>query len=626
MSDFRDEEQKQAIDIIRTYEDYRDQRVLWDKHASEDEDFAYGKQWTEKQKRKLLERGQAPLVINRVYPYVMQQIAMLNAKNISFRVTARDDGDVKVAKVGNDILSYVQDMNNWRQLYSKLLWDLIVKGLGYINVYKDIFNVFSPEVGMERLPPEWVYVDPMAVREDLYDAEHIFVSRMLTKSQFTRMNPDKAEVFDDLNKNWDNRYVAGGRHNALGIRKPVDIFDSKGERIRVIEDYTLEKERRVRQINTNTREMVLYKEDEWEEVKMNPMVRKAIDMGVYEIARVWVDVPYLTIYAGDRILREKVKLPGTKRPIIPFFNIHTETPYGVSDVRLIKDIQKEINKRRAILINHASLSASSPYWAQKGSIDNIEEMERKVSVSNSILEYNPGYEKPTREHPAALPNAVYTLEEMAKHDLEYTGGIFALSQGDSSAAPDTFRATLAIEEYGNRRIQLKQRQINQALTLLGQVVWEYIQEVYPANKIIRIAQPDGTETELKLNLVDRVDETAPRMLDLSVGHYDIQAVAGSTMASNRWAELSEYKELLQIGAIDLEEFLKKTDIFDREGILKRRSQLMQANQQIQQMADTLQGYEKQLNGLQSQLQQLTKKNVELEFKLSEAKRRQDGKE
>ena len=614
-----------VVDILQTYEQYRDQRATWDTNASEDNDFALGIQWTEAQARELIARGQAPLVINRTYPYIMQQIAMLNAKNISFRVVARDDGDVKVAKVGNDILSYIQDRNNWRQIYSKILWDLGVKGVGFINVYEDRYDMYSPEVGIERIPPEWVYVDPMSIREDLDDSEHIFVSRMLTKSQFLRMNPDKADVYDDLNSSWDNRYVAGGRHNPNGIKRPQDIFDSQNQRIRLIEDYTIEKERRIRQINTNTREMTLYTEKEWDAIKENPIIKKAIDLGTYEISRVWIDVPYLTVYAGDKILREKVKLYGTKRPIIALFNIHTETPYGVSDVRLIKDIQKEINKRRSLLINHASLSAASPYWAQKGAVDDVEDMERKASVSGSILEYNPGFERPTKEQPSALPSAIYTLEEMAKHDLEYTGGIFALSQGDSSAAPDTFRATLAIEEYGNRRIQLKQQQIGQSLTRLGQVVWEYMQAIYPPNKIIRIAQADGTETELKLNLVDRIDETVPKLLDVSSGHYDVQAVSGSTMASNRWAELGEYKELFQIGAIDLEEFLKKTGIFDREGILQRRSQLMQATQQIQQMADTLQGYEKQMNKLQGQIQQLTKKNVELEFKLSEAMRRDNEK-
>jgi len=604
----------QNLDMLREYERYRDKRRLWDKHADEDNDFALGKQWTRAQEKELASRGQSPLVINRIFPYVQQQIAMLNSKNIGFRVTARDDGDVKVAKVGNDILSYVQDRNNWRQIYSKILWDVVVKGVGYISIFENETDMFSPEVGIERLAPEWVYCDPYSTRDDLDDSEHIFVSRMLTKSQFIGMNPDKADIYDDLNANWDDRYRSSNLHNELGVQKPNDIFDSGRQRVRIIEDYTLTKERKIRQTNQQTGELVFYTEAEWEEVRDTDLMKKALDLGTYRIQKVWTDVPYLAVYAGDRTLRPKRKLYGTKRPIVPIFNIHTETPYGVSDVRLVKDIQREINKRRSLLINHASLSTASPYWAQSGAVDDIEKVERKASVSGAILEYNPGFEKPTKEQPASLPSALYTLEDMAKHDLEYTGGIFALSQGDSSAAPDTFRATLAIEEYGNRRIQLKQRQINQSLTKLGQTTWEYVQAIYPPNKLLRIAQPDGTETEVRLNVVDRIDETVAKLLDVSSGHYDVQSIAGSTMASNRWAEMQEYKELLQLGAIDLEEFLKKTDIFDKEGLLQRMSQLLQAQKQIQQMAQTLEDYEKQLQKLNGQIQQLTKKNVELQYK------------
>lgn len=609
--------------MLQEYERYRDSRRLWDKHADEDCDFALGKQWTRAQEIELKKRGQAPLVINRVFPYVQQQIAMLNGKNISFRVTARDDGDVKVAKIGNDVLSYIQDRNNWRQIYSKLLWDVIVKGVGYISVFRDETDMFSPEVGIERLAPEWVYADPYSTLETLDDSEHIFVSRMLTKSQFIGLHPDKAHIFDELSKNWDERYVNNSQYNGTGIQKPLDIFDPGRERVRIIEDYTEVKERRIRQTNQQTGEMVFYTLEEWDEIKNNSLMKKAIELGTYKHRQVWVSVPYLEVFAGDEVLREKRKLPGTKRPIIPIFNIHTETPYGVSDVRLIKDIQKEINRRRSLLINHASLSTASPYWVESGSVDDIEKMERKATVSGAILEYNPGFKKPEKEQPSALSNSIYTLEELAKHDLEYTGGIFALSQGDATAAPETFRATLAIEEYGNRRIQLKQRQINQALTKLGQVAWEYMQEIYTPNKVIRIAQPDGSETEIKLNIVDRIDATLPKLFDVSTGHYDVQAIAGSTMASNRWAELQEYKELLQLGAIDLEEFLKKTDIFDREGLLKRRSQLIQAKQQIQQMADTMSQYETQLNKLNGQIQQLIKKNVELEYKLKAEASKED---
>ena len=54
------------------------------------------------------------------------------------------------------------------------------------------------------------------------------------------------------------------------------------------------------------------------------------------------------------------------------------------------------------------------------------------------------------------------------------------------------------------------------------------------------------------------------------------------MPSNKWGEWQVYMEAYQMGLIDRVEALKKTDIFDKQGVLQRTDLIQQLQGQVQQ--------------------------------------------
>jgi len=85
--------------------------------------------------------------------------------------------------------------------------------------------------------------------------------------------------------------------------------------------------------------------------------------------------------------------------------------------------------------------------------------------------------------------------------------------------------------------------------------------------------------------------------------HDIRIESGSTMPSNKWAELNVYLEAFQMGIVDKYEVLKKNpEIFDKEGILQRTDEKQQMMQQIQAL-------EEQLKTLQGDLQTAQRESV-----------------
>ena len=74
------------------------------------------------------------------------------------------------------------------------------------------------------------------------------------------------------------------------------------------------------------------------------------------------------------------------------------------------------------------------------------------------------------------------------------------------------------------------------------------------------------------------------------------------MPSNKWGEWQVYMEAYKAGLIDRVEALKKTEIFDKEGVLQRNDTIAQLQAQIQQ-------YEQQLKKVQGDLQTAHRESV-----------------
>jgi len=82
----------------------------------------------------------------------------------------------------------------------------------------------------------------------------------------------------------------------------------------------------------------------------------------------------------------------------------------------------------------------------------------------------------------------------------------------------------------------------------------------------------------------------------------VRIISGSTLPSNRVAEYQMYLEAFKMGLVDDVEVLKKSEIFDKEGVLQRKGQMAQMQGYIQQL-------EKQIKDLSGDLQTAQRENV-----------------
>jgi hypothetical protein len=213
----------------------------------------------------------------------------------------------------------------------------------------------------------------------------------------------------------------------------------------------------------------------------------------------------------------------------------------------------------------------------------MQDFEQRWAQPGVAIEVDMDSGAPQPVQPTPLPNTLYQNEQVAKTDIDHALGLYELMQGNAEAAPHTYKATVSLDEFGQRKIKSKLQDLESGLVRMAKVAIPLMQELYQAEKVVRIVQPNNSMSEFAINKKLYDDKTGELsvMNDISRGAFDVVVVTGSTLPTNRYAQLELYMDAYKNGIIDKQEVLKKTEVFDMEGVLKRTDVVGQLQQKVQ---------------------------------------------
>ena len=202
---------------------YSQKRETWAEHAQEDVEFRLGKQWTAEQTKILLERGQAPIVVNRIHPAVESAKALLTSGRPQYRVSPREDSDNKVAQAFNGLLEYMWYISDGTQALRNVIDDYYTMGMGAMMVYIDPLKDYGRgEVCVRDIDPLDVYIDPNSRDRLIDDAENVIISRLFTKEQAMQMYPMYEEAINNASSDMYTDRPVTTRADNTGIIFPED--------------------------------------------------------------------------------------------------------------------------------------------------------------------------------------------------------------------------------------------------------------------------------------------------------------------------------------------------------------------------------------------------------------------
>lgn len=626
-----DPQEEMVNDILQTLHRYESTHDDFYDRITDDWSFlAPGGMWTQEQVDILEERGQAPIEIPIIRPQVDQYKSQILGNAPTYRVLSRTDTDVKKGKLFSELLRYVWYKSKGDAQTDQIVDHQLISGKGYYYVeWDDMADDGYGLAKISSISPLYVIVDPNSTARDEEDARFKFIRKWVTREDAKRLFPDIEDAIDDLmsgepEKTFISTLAEEQKVPVLdSVAKPAEDKISLTWRFRKITE-------KFYVVKYNNGQDVIEKELTEEELQSLEKIMRAGESqsGSEEIQSIKenikdVEPNYRTriehvLMVGHTIVEFKI-LPTENYPLIPVPFHHFGNPFPASLARELNGLQKELNHRRSLAIHHASTSSHSKVIMPLTAVEDQDAFNRDWHRPDAVLYTDLNEGRPIVVRPTPLPNAFLQFDSVTKMDAQFIAGSFSISHGDASNAPRTSSATAMLDQWAGRRIGVSAKYLYFALDVLGRIVIDYIQAYMKKSRIIRIVNPyTNYEHEIvTLGIGDIYsDQDIDVIKDPSVGQYDVFVIAGSMAPSNRYVEFDLYMRAYQAGIIDREEVLKKTDIFDREGVIKRTGSQQQAKQALEQQQQQLEKLTKAYQDMQKDNEKLKEDLQEMEAETS----------
>jgi hypothetical protein len=176
------------------------ERQKWQTDAQKNYEFFLGDQLSATEKESLQSAGMPDFVINRITPVIEMMKFFATANNPRWQAVGAEGSDSDVAALHSDIADFCWSNSNGNSLYSSVIQDALVKGIGYMQVDVDPDQDRGMgEVIFNTINPFDVYVDPTS-RDFLFrDASYIIVKKDMPKEQLMRLFPDDKRKIKNAN-------------------------------------------------------------------------------------------------------------------------------------------------------------------------------------------------------------------------------------------------------------------------------------------------------------------------------------------------------------------------------------------------------------------------------------------
>ena len=613
------EQEPQAEHNKELYRRWRDARANWDNDARKDLDFSLGNHFSAEEEEELSSRNQAAVPMDRCGPAVEKLKSVLTARPPMFDAQPREDSDVKQSKVWRTILGYIWDISEGDEKLKQIINDYSTTGMGYAYIYVDRNADFGRgDVKFTYVNPFRVYVPP-SCRDRWYDdAESVILSTILTREQVVSLYPHLGDqvdqetddiipgIINEIESYMEDDYPDSQQSNTASVYTPAEVKDlDLGNRTKhqILERFYKIKMPFYRVADQESGNEMIFDEEGFSQfLSENPGI---FERGLLDFEEIFQDRVAVSASIGQIMLYEDV-LNTDIYPIVSFPNIWTGTPYPKSDISRARPIQRLLNKLWSLVLSHAQSSAGLKLVVPIGfAINGLERLEQDWANPNAVIEGDTSAGEPHYPQPQPLAGEFYRLIQQCEFYIDFAFGLPEMMHGFAQTAPETVKGTQMMLSLGAERPKSKLRDIEFSLNRLGRIVYNYAKGHYTFKKMFRLVQPNNDIDEVTVNFYDDASQT---IIDIkkdkfNLGQHDIKIVPGSTLPSSKWAELEVYMQAFQIGIIDDIEVLKKfPDIFDKQGVIQRKSQQAQ-------MASALQQAGQRVKALEGQLQSTTRESI-----------------
>lgn len=596
---------EQNLDVITTQLDRylrgRDAMRQYAETYRTTADFLEGRQWSEADKKAMEEAGRPAVTLNKLAPlfrFITGHFRQ-NRYEVRYLPAQSGDGIQPVAEALTHIAKSVDEANDSVWNDSEVFQDGILGGRGFMDYRMDFSTNDMGDIREAVLDPASSIIDPEASSYNpnkwgwfaytkwisLQDLEAVYgpsARELVQETGVYGTHPIAGEGIEGDDEISPPRYfgMESDLIRELGRRGIGSYGSANGD----MHDYINARRKLIRLVECQHR--MFRRARYFVDLTTGDKSKVPDNFGREQIAKIlmWAQQNGLpldvveatekeirwTVTAGDRLIYDDWS-PYRSMTVVPFFAYFRRGQTRGLFEDLI-DPQREINKRRSVMLHIITTMANSGWVWEEGSLDPdmVDILENDGARPGLGVQYKKNTQAPQRIQPGSPPAAYDVAERKATEDLKEISGVNDSALGMKEGESHSGRAILARQKQAVVGLEPVFDNFSRSRAIKGGKILELIQDFYTEPRIVRTLGDNGDLLTTHINV------TLPSgaiMNDVTAGKYRVVVDEAPISATFQQAQFESMMDMMKAGIpIPPEEIVDVAPIPGKDAIKAKMAQ------------------------------------------------------
>lgn len=575
-NDFLDHFKKQTVkndsrlefhqDLVKDFgESYERAYQLWNTYYAEaykDLSYYLGNQWSLEELAYLNNQRRSSFTYNKIRRLINLVQGYQRKNRLSNTVSPIENSSEKTAKIFADVMQYVMQYAYGYEAISDAFKGALTTGISFLSPYMDYRDdPISGDIKFHRDDWNAVIMDPFFTKKDLSDCSFIARRKFLSRTEVISLLPDQEDIIMGLP--WgsrDDKFTYMPYARQWGMQKLLNYTEYWRRKWEIREVLVDMETGETKPWNGDQKRLKLYKQL-YPQIEVIRKPVKTVELGI--------------IVEGELLYYGRDPFGLDDYPFVPFMAIF-EPSYDLyawkiqSLVRIVRDPQTELNKRRSKMVDILDNQLNSGWIAKTNSISNPTSLYKSGQGQVIFLKPEAQMTDVQRIESASIPPSMFQLEAEFEKDIMEIAGVnselFGMAENDGVETAGILSKMR--QSAGLINLQDLFDGLRESQRLLGQKTLKLIQLNYTPEKIKLITK----------------QELTPEFYSKIFSKYDVVIEEGILTDTQRQSQFIQLMALKAAGVdVTDEELVVNSSLRDKKEMADRFRAQRDAAAQTQQM-------------------------------------------
>jgi hypothetical protein len=566
----------------------------WQNEARDDFKFRDGDQWSEEEKQILQEELRPVLTFNLTKSSIDLIMGMNEDNRVVYRASPTEPSDAFLCEVLNDLAGHIQDSQDFEEEEDGALESAAICGRGWVGIdFQPDPNRFGNIKMTEiNIPVHEVHSDPAARRPNQDDAAALFWDRWINQEDFKikyphvgtqriqdllEQNPHYTGTNDPISEDGIPVSDSPSVDYEREMDNDINFYDRTQNMLRVVHMEYWQNYKRYYVFNPETGTFEEVESMPSKDVKAEFLAQFGEEMtveSIYDKRVMWFQ------FIGDQVLYDgPAPLPFEGFSIVPVFayrdvSMRSNNHFGL--VRLIKDPQREVNKRWSQALNMLNQQVQPGVYAETDAFVDERQALQSMKVAGDITWVNAGAlsgGKIKERTVPTFPNAPMQMEQFSQDIMKKITGINPDLLGQDRGRQEPGVVVRLRQQQGITLLKPLFRNFNKMKKEMFKRQLAIIMEYMPDSQIIKIlGQNDRYKIDPQTGIItDMMSKQEgedgsvfftreANLRDVRSLEYNVKSEQAPGNMSKRMLELQAMLEMQERLPVPPEQIIDKLDI------------------------------------------------------------------